>query len=49
MCNLDNLSTLVQRWKDVEGIKPLENTDTRFIGLDFLTVYSLISKEQHDV
>ena len=26
-------------------LKPIENTDTRFIGLDFLTVYSLISKD----
>ena len=29
MCNLDNLSTLVQRWKDVEGIKP--QNDQKFI------------------
>ena len=29
MCNLDNLSTMVQRWKDVEGIKP--QNDQKFI------------------
>ena len=29
MCNLDNLSTMVQRWKDVEGVKP--QNDQKFI------------------
>ena len=35
----------IYSWIPPFVLKPLENTDTRFIGLDFLTVYSLISKE----
>ena len=34
----------IYSWIPPFVLKPLENTDTRFIGLDFLTVYSLISK-----
>ena len=35
----------IYSWIPPFVLKPLENTDTRFIGLDFLTVYSLISKD----
>ena len=35
----------IYSWIPPFVLKPLEDTDTRFIGLDFLTVYSLISKE----
>ena len=35
----------IYSWIPPFVLKPLENTDTRFIGLDFLTIYSLISKD----
>lgn len=39
----------IYSWIPPFVLKPIETTDTRFIGLDFLTVYSLISKGQHNV
>ena len=35
----------IYSWIPPFVLKPIETTDTRFIGLDFLTVYSLISKD----
>ena len=35
----------IYSWIPPFVLKPLEDTDTRFIGLDFLTIYSLISKD----
>ena len=35
----------IYSWIPPFVLKPLENTDTRFIGLDFLTVYALINVE----
>lgn len=35
----------IYSWIPPFVLKPVEGTDTRFIGLDFLTIFSLLNKE----